>query len=139
MSESRSPHLREVYNQSAPENYERYFVPVIAEPLAAELVEKASLKPGEHVLDVACGTGVVARMAAGRVGADGRVVATDINPGMLGVARSIGSSATSIEWREATAKELPFPGPDIRRRVLPALTSVLPGQVGSTARDAEGP
>lgn len=109
MNESSTEYTGRGYSQNTSENYERYFVPAIAEPVAKELIETASLRPGEYVLDVACGTGVVARMAAERVGADGRVVGTDINPGMLAVARSVGSPGIPIEWREAPAEGLPFP------------------------------
>ncbi len=70
---------------SAPELYERYLVPAITALWAADLVERAAPRPGERVLDVACGTGVVARLAAQRVGT-GRVVGLDINSGMLAVA-----------------------------------------------------
>jgi SAM-dependent methyltransferase len=92
------------YAGTAPENYERYFVPAIGLPLATELVEVARLSPGERVLDVACGTGVVARLAAERVGAAGQVTGLDVNPGMLAVARSVPSPAT-IEWHEAAAED----------------------------------
>lgn len=86
-------------------NYERYFVPVIAAPLAEELIEVAELRPGEHVLDVACGTGVVARLAAERVGGSA-VVGVDANPGMLALARTAADAA--IEWHEAGAETLPL-------------------------------
>jgi ubiquinone/menaquinone biosynthesis C-methylase UbiE len=99
----------EAYGGSAPENYERYFVPVIGAPLATDLVDAAALRPGERVLDVACGTGVVARLAAERVGAAGTVAGIDINPGMLAVARSVTSAGMSIEWHESNVVELPLP------------------------------
>ncbi|HVR13545.1 MAG TPA: methyltransferase domain-containing protein [Gaiellaceae bacterium] len=97
----------ETYRGDAPENYERYFVPVIGGPLAADLVDLAALSPGEQVLDVACGTGAVARLAADRVSPAGTVVGVDVNPGMLAVARTIDPGAT-IEWHEATAETLPL-------------------------------
>lgn len=98
------------FSANAAENYERYFVPVIPAPLAADLVDRAALRPGEHVVDVACGTGVVTRLAAQRVGGTGRVVGVDVNGAMLEVARSIPAPAGApIEWREATAEALPYP------------------------------
>jgi SAM-dependent methyltransferase len=99
----------ETYGGSAPENYERFFVPAIGAPVAEDLVAKAALRPGERVLDVGCGTGVVARMAALRVGAEGAVAGLDVNPGMLAVARSSTPAGTSIEWHEASAEDMPLP------------------------------
>jgi ubiquinone/menaquinone biosynthesis C-methylase UbiE len=96
------------YGGTAPENYERYFVPAIGLPLAAALVESAGLSPGERVLDVACGTGVVARLAAERVGTAGHVTGLDVNPGMLAVAHSA-STPVAIEWREARAEDTQVP------------------------------
>lgn len=96
------------YGGTAPENYERYFVPAIGLPLATALVESAALSPGERVLDVACGTGVVARLAAEQVGAAGHVTGLDVNPVMLAVARSV-SSPAAIEWREASAEDTQLP------------------------------
>jgi len=96
-----------IFSGTAAENYARYFAPVIPAPLAADLVETAAPRAGEYVLDVACGTGVVTRLAALRVGAAGRVVGVDLNPGMLEVARTI--PAPPIEWREANAEALPLP------------------------------
>jgi ubiquinone/menaquinone biosynthesis C-methylase UbiE len=99
----------EAYGGSAPENYERYFVPVIGTPLATDLIDIATLRPGERVLDVACGTGVVARLAAERVGTTGTVAGIDINPGMLTVARSVTPPGMSIEWYETSAEAIPLP------------------------------
>jgi ubiquinone/menaquinone biosynthesis C-methylase UbiE len=102
---------RQVYDTgfggNAADNYERYFVPAIGAPLAADLVDAAALSPGERVLDVACGTGVVTRLAAERVGDTGRVAGSDINPAMLEVARSAAPAGNPIEWHEADAESLP--------------------------------
>ena len=98
----------EAYAGSAPENYERYFVPAIGRPLAHALVDLAGVRPGQRVLDVACGTGIVAGVAAERVGADGSVAGVDLNPAMLAVARSAPANAL-IAWHEASADALPFP------------------------------
>src|SRR5258708_12986807 len=95
---------------SAPEVYQRSLVPTVTALWAADLVDRAALQPGERVLDVACGTGVVARSAAARVGHAGRVAALDLNPGMLVVARSLPAmTGVVIEWHEGSALALPFP------------------------------
>ena len=60
------------------------------------------------MLDAACGTGVVARLAAGRVGPDGRVVGLDLNPGMLAVAAGLPVEGAPIGWVQADAGRLPF-------------------------------
>ena len=98
----------ETYSGNAAENYERYFVPAIGAALAADLVELAALRPGERVVDIACGTGVVTSLAAERVGAAGTVAGVDINPGMLEVARTAAPADAAIDWREARAEQLPF-------------------------------
>jgi ubiquinone/menaquinone biosynthesis C-methylase UbiE len=98
---------------SAPEVYERELVPAVFGVWAPILVELAQPRPSERVLDVACGTGVVARIAATRVGPSGTVVGIDLNPGMLSVARSVVSpdsrSGGQLQWQEASADKLPFP------------------------------
>ncbi|MGE0822945.1 MAG: methyltransferase domain-containing protein [Candidatus Binatia bacterium] len=94
---------------NAPEAYERSLVPVIFAPWAAVLIARAALQPGERVLDVACGTGVVARLATPQVGTQGQVTGLDLNPGMLAVARSLPPVAgATIDWREGSAVALPF-------------------------------
>jgi ubiquinone/menaquinone biosynthesis C-methylase UbiE len=94
----------------APELYQRYLVPAMTSMWAADLSERAALRSGERVLDVACGTGVVARVAAGRVGSAGNVVALDLNWEMLAVARSLpAADGTTIGWLEGTVLALPFP------------------------------
>lgn len=97
----------ESYGGAAPRNYERYFVPAVAAPIAVDLVEAASLTPSENVLDLACGTGVVARLAAERLGT-ATIEAVDVNPAMIDVARSVEASSL-ISWHQASAEALPFP------------------------------
>jgi ubiquinone/menaquinone biosynthesis C-methylase UbiE len=99
-----------VYGGPAPEAYERYFVPVIGGPLAHDLITEAAPRPGERVLDVACGTGVVARLAAERVGVAGSVAGLDLNASMLEVARTVPApAAPPIRWYESTAESMPLP------------------------------
>ena len=76
-----------------------------------ELVELAGLHSGDRVLDVACGTGILARLAARAVGPTGKTVGTDINEGMLAMARTAVGLAEGppIEWRTSDAAALPFP------------------------------
>ena len=96
--------------EGSAEAYERYLVPLLFAPGAEYLIELASLGPEERVLDVACGTGIVARRAARRGGADGKVVGLDINEGMLEVARKTSSDIRpAIEWRQGDATDLPLP------------------------------
>ena len=82
---------------------ERYLVPTMFEPWAADLFELAALQPGDRLLDIACGTGIVARLMAPHVA---RVVGLDMSADRLAVA---GSLAPDIEWREGNATALPFP------------------------------
>jgi SAM-dependent methyltransferase len=94
----------------AAELYERYVARYILGPWAPLLVDVAHVGVGDRVLDLACGTGVVARIAAQRVGSVGRVVAVDLNPAMVAVARSLPRPAgPSIEWLERSALDLRLP------------------------------
>lgn len=97
------------YASNPAENYEEYFVPAIGAGVAAALVDAAALKAGERVLDVACGTGTVARLAAKIVGPDGKVAGLDVNPGMLEVARKATPTTLSIDWYTAPAEAMPLP------------------------------
>lgn len=93
---------------TAAELYQRYLVPAITAQWAADLIERAAPQTGERILDVACGTGVVARLAAERI-RTGRVVGLDLNTGMLAVARSLPRGAgPNIEWLEGSVLDLPF-------------------------------
>ena len=105
---SQRAHDAEFMRRTA-ENYERHFVPSIGAPVAADLMKVADLRPGERVLDAACGTGVVAKLAAEQVAPGGSVAGLDPNPAMLGVARATTRADVSIDWHEAPAEDLPFP------------------------------
>lgn len=96
------------YGGDAARNYEKFFVPTIGAPTAEDLLTIAGPKSGESVLDVACGTGIVARLAAPSVGTAGKITGLDQNPGMLAVARSATPADLSIQWIEADATEMPL-------------------------------
>jgi predicted RNA methylase len=72
-----------------PEVYERVLVPAVLQALSTRVVDLAAPREGERVLDLACGTGIVARTVAPIVGATGSVVGVDVLPPMLAVARSL--------------------------------------------------
>jgi ubiquinone/menaquinone biosynthesis C-methylase UbiE len=94
---------------SGPDLYEHYMVPAIFAPWAASLLEQAQLQAGERLLDAACGTGVVARLAAQQLRGTRRVIGLDLNPGMIALARSLSpDGGTTIEWREGNLEVLPF-------------------------------
>ena len=83
--------------------YEALFVPALFDVWTKHLVEGAGVGQGSHVLDVACGTGVLARNALARVGANGRVVGADPAPGMLAAAKEL---EPAIDWVLCSAEAL---------------------------------
>ncbi len=90
--------------------YEHGLVPAIFGPWATKTVALAVPSKGDSVLDVACGTGIVTRLAAQYVGRHGKVVGLDLNAGMVEVARSLPTPPdTSIDWYVGDALMLPFP------------------------------
>ena len=93
---------------AAAKSYERFFVPTIGRPVAEQLVAAARLRPGERVLDVGCGTGIVARLAVEEVGEGGSVAGADINPAMLAVARAAAPAEVAVEWHQAPAESMPL-------------------------------
>lgn len=86
--------------------YEDFFVPALFQEWAPRVADAAQIGSGARVLDVACGTGVLARTAAVRVGPSGFVAGLDVNPGMLAVAARL---EPRVEWRQGVAEELPYP------------------------------
>jgi ubiquinone/menaquinone biosynthesis C-methylase UbiE len=97
---------------NAAETYEHALVPAVFAPWAPLVVALADPQPGDRVLDIACGTGVVTRLAAQQVGRTGKVIGLDLNPGMLAVAASLTPSDpltnAPITWREASATHMPL-------------------------------
>jgi ubiquinone/menaquinone biosynthesis C-methylase UbiE len=98
---------------NAAETYEHALVPAVFAPWAPLVVALAGPRPGDRVLDVACGTGLVTRLAAQQAGRTGKVTGLDLNPGMLAFAASLAASDPPtnalITWREASATNMPLP------------------------------
>ena len=91
------------------EGYEIYMVPTLFAPCARILVQTADPKLGERVLDVGCGTGIIAREVASRPGATGAVTGIDPSANMLSVARAAAArEGLTIEWREGNAEHSLF-------------------------------
>lgn len=142
----------------AAEIYEAKFVPAIFAGWAPQLVEFAGVGVGDDLLDVACGTGIVARTARTVVGPGGSVVGVDLNESMLAVA---GRVDPAVDWRHGDAAALPvadgafdvvlcqmafmfFPDPvavlgEMRRAALPggAVAALVPAAL--EAQPAYGP
>ncbi len=91
--------------QSAADIYDEFFVPALFSEWAPRVVAAAGLTPGLDALDVACGTGVLAREALVKVCSTGHVVGLDCNDGMLATAAR---RAGAIDWRKGQAEHLPF-------------------------------
>lgn len=92
------------------ETYEAFMVPFRFGPWAQTLIDRANFRAGMHLLDLACGTGIVARVAAARLGSDASVAAIDMNPAMIEVARSVSArDGLAIDWHVGLADDLPFP------------------------------
>lgn len=102
-------HERWQLSDNGSEAYERYLVPALFTPWAVDLLARVALQPRERVLDVACGTGIVARLAAQQVGASGRVTGVDLNAGMLIEARTQSAKLrATVDWVEGDVGALPF-------------------------------
>lgn len=100
---------------STAQAYERFLVPAIFAPWGRDLVRLADPAPDARVLDVACGTGVLARIAAERLGEGARITGVDLNPDMIAVARAVAPDRAEpivFEVGDACALDLPSAGFD---------------------------
>jgi SAM-dependent methyltransferase len=91
--------------------YEDQKVPAIFAPLAEATLGAIRIAPHDTILDVACGTGIVARLVRDKLGPKPRIVGADLNAGMIAQAQSLPDvQVQSIEWEVADASDLPFAG-----------------------------
>ena len=112
---------------TAPEIYAEHLVPAVFAPWAPVLLDAAAVGIGHTVLDVACGTGVVATAAVERVGPSGAVTGVDINPGMIAVA----ARTQGVRWARADAARLPFPDGGFDRVLCQAGLQFVPDRLGA--------
>jgi len=97
-----------VFAGSIPENYDRYMVPLIFEPYAADIARRAASLSPSAVLETAAGSGVVTRALAPRLPGDASYIVTDLNQPMVDYAASRQPPDARIKWRQADALALPF-------------------------------
>ena len=97
-----------VFTGSIPENYDRYMVPLIFEPFAADIAQRAASLSPSTVLETAAGSGVVTRALAPRLSPGASYIVTDLNQPMLDYAASRQAPDSRIRWRKADALALPF-------------------------------
>lgn len=91
------------------ETYESFMVPVLFRPMAEELLRLARPSAGDRVLDIGCGTGIVARLASPHVNPGGTVTGIDPTEPMLDVAQSqCANEGVNIDWQLGSAEALPF-------------------------------
>lgn len=96
-------------SQTPAETYEGFMVPFRFLPWAKELLDRVTLGPGTRVLDVACGTGIVARVAADRLAGTGSVTGVDMNPAMIEVGTRVAAKeGLQIDWKVGKVESLPF-------------------------------
>jgi ubiquinone/menaquinone biosynthesis C-methylase UbiE len=93
---------------SVPENYDRYMVPLIFEPYAADIARRAASLSPSTVLETAAGSGVVTRALAPKLSRSANYVVTDLNQSMIDHAGSRQAPDSRIKWRQADALALPF-------------------------------
>jgi ubiquinone/menaquinone biosynthesis C-methylase UbiE len=97
-----------IFEGSIPENYDRYLGPVLFEPFAMDMAARLKGERPKNVLELACGTGILTRRLRDSLAPAARLVATDLNPGMLAFAQGKFGAIENLEWQVADASALPF-------------------------------
>jgi SAM-dependent methyltransferase len=118
---------------SIPLLYDTYFVPLLFEPYAADLVHRLSAMPVSRVLEIAAGTGAVTRALAAALPPDVSIVATDLNQAMLDRAAAVGTRRPVV-WRQADAMQLPFPDAEFDAVVCQFGAMFFPDRAGAFAQ-----
>ena len=117
---------------SVPENYHRNLGAVLFQPYASDLAGR--IERAERVLEIACGTGILTQAIADRF-PSAEIVATDLNPGMIEIAKQhVRSNATT--WRQADATQLPFPDREFDTVVCQFGFMFVPEKVRRLSRSA---
>jgi SAM-dependent methyltransferase len=101
-------HSDPVFDGSVPEFYDRYLVPLIFEPYAADLVARLMSAQVDVVLEVAAGSGVLSRKMVAGLPHSTQLTVTDLNQPMIDYAKSVGTTRP-VSWRQADVMNLPFP------------------------------
>jgi SAM-dependent methyltransferase len=96
-----------IFAGSMPKLYQEHLVPLIFEPYAQDLAQRLAARKPSRILEIAAGTGVVTRHLTAMLPAGAAIIATDLNQGMIAMARELGTSRP-VMWREADALQLPF-------------------------------
>lgn len=97
-----------IFEGSIPTNYDRYLGPALFEPFAKDMAARLKDEQPKNVLEIACGTGILTRRLRDSLAPTVRLVATDLNPGMLAFAQGKFSASENLEWQDADAEALPF-------------------------------
>ena len=92
-----------IFEGPIPENYDRYLGPALFEPFAMDMAARLKSEQPKNVLELACGTGILTRRLRDGLAPAARLVATDLNPGMLAFAQGKFSAIQNLEWQEADA------------------------------------
>ena len=95
------------FSGSIPEIYDKYLVPLIFEPYAIDLAQRAAALPITNILELAAGTGVLTRRLAMALPGSVFIIASDLSQPMLDHAAAVGTSRP-VDWRQADALALPF-------------------------------